>query len=505
MRPILAAALLMLTTAANSADNVVGSRSPQAPASKSPDALTPGGTQLPAERSLAQSAAIAGKPLAYQVKVGAMPILDDQGKTIAQVMYTAYVVPNAGNSRGPRPVSFAFNGGPGAASAFINFGAIGPKTIQFGVAGNSASDSPVPTDNPNSWLDFTDLVFIDPIGTGFSRSFLDAEQTKRRFYTAETDIAYLSRVVFDWLVANKRLTSPKYIVGESYGGYRTPRMTHFLQNELGVGLNGIVMVSPLLSPPLLVGGDADALSPMGYVINLPSMHAAWLERQGKLAGPEDLAAVEAYARGEFVTDLLKGRADKAATERLVRNVIELTGLNPALVRQMDGRVGVLTYIREYHRADQKVISLYDPNVTADDPFPAGAELRSGDPILSASRGPLTAAYVDLVTNQIGYKTEGPYILLSDKVIAAWDRDMGDTTSVELRQVVAADPKLGVLIAHGMDDLACPYFVTRLVIDQMPNFGRPGRIQLELFPGGHMFYNRRDSAAAFKRAAMALYR
>ena len=505
MRQILAATLLMLTTAANSADNVVGSRSPQAPASKSPEGLTPGGTELPAERSLAQATVIAGKSLAYEVKVGAMPILDDKGKTIAQVMYTAYVVPTAGKGHSPRPVTFAFNGGPGAASAFINFGAIGPKTIQFGVAGSSSSDSPVPTDNPNSWLDFTDLVFIDPIGTGFSRSFLDAEQTKRSFYTAETDIAYLSRVVFDWLVANKRLTSPKYIVGESYGGYRTPRMTHFLQNELGVGLNGIVMVSPLLSPPLLVGGDPDALSPMGYVINLPSMHAAWLERQGKLSGPADLAAVEAYARGEFVNDLLKGRADKEATERLVRNVTELTGLDPALVRKMDGRVGVLTYIREYHRAEQKVISLYDPNVTADDPFPAAAELRSGDPILGASRGPLTAAYVDLVTNQVGYKAEGPYILLNTRVTLAWERDMGDTTSVELREVVAADPKLGVLVAHGMDDLACPYFVTRLVVDQMPNFGRPGRIQLELFPGGHMFYSRRDSAAAFKRAAMALYR
>jgi carboxypeptidase C (cathepsin A) len=464
-----------------------------------PEANAPGVTHLPAERGITQSAVIAGKKLSYQVKVGAMPILDKDGKTIAQVMYTAYTVPG----RGPRPVSFAFNGGPGAASAFINFGAIGPKRLQYGTQGDAASDRPVLSDNPSSWLDFTDLVFIDPIGTGFSRSFLDAANTKKSFYTADTDIAYLSRVIFDWLVANKRMTSPKFIVGESYGGYRTPRMAYYLQSELGVGMNGIVLVSPLLSPPLLVNGDMDALSPMGYVVHLPSMHAAWLERQGKLHSPADLAAVEAYARGEYATDLLKGRTDPQAIERLVSNVSTLTGLDPALVRRMDGRVPVFTYVREYLRKDAKISSIYDPNVTADDPFPASADQRGGDPILDASRAPVSSAYVDLVTNQIGYAAEGPYILLSEKVALAWDRDKGETTSVELRKAVAADPNMGVLIVHGMDDLACPYFVTKLKIDEMPSYG--SRIKLALFPGGHMFYNRPQSAADFRAAAMALYR
>lgn len=499
MHRLLAIILLVLASPAFADEEIVTSRSPQAPAAKAPEAMAPGGTPLPAEQIVTQSAVIAGAKISYQVRVGAIPIFDDSGKTVAQVMYTAYVVPG----RGPRPVSFAFNGGPGAASAFLNFGTLGPKRMQYGTQGDSPSARPVVTDNPDSWLDFTDLVFIDPIGTGFSRSFLDAEQTKKAFFTAEADVAYLSRVIFDWLVANRRVTSPKYVIGESYGGYRTPRIAHYLQNQIGVGLNGIVMVSPLLSPPLLVGGDPDSLSPMGYAVHLPSMHAAWLERQGKPAGPGSLAAVEEYARGEFVTDFLKGRADKQATERLEQKVTALTGLDPDLVRRLDGRIDFVTYLREFRRADGKVISIYDPNVTGDDPFPASSGLRSGDPILNTSRAPLTQAYVDLVTNQIGYPVEGPYLLVANQVLRAWERDMSDIVSVELRQAMAADPEMGVLIAHGTSDLACPYFVTKLLIDQMPSFGQ--RVKLELFPGGHMFYNRPESAAGFRNAAKAMYR
>ena len=120
-------------------------------------------------------------------------------------------------------MTFAFNGGPGASSVFLNMGAIGPKHVQFGVQGDSPSDPAVLHDNPNTWLDFTDLVFIDPVGTGFSRSLVDADETKKDFYDAKTDIEYLSRVVYDWLVKNGRLTSRKYLIGESYGGFRVPQ------------------------------------------------------------------------------------------------------------------------------------------------------------------------------------------------------------------------------------------------------------------------------------------
>ncbi|MEI9903127.1 MAG: hypothetical protein WDN06_03435 [Asticcacaulis sp.] len=158
--------------------------------------------------------------------------------------FTAYTLPNAGPGR---PVTFAFNGGPGASSVYLNMGAVGPRHVEFGVEGDAPSDMKV-TDNPNTWLDMTDLVFIDPVGTGFSRADEDADAAKTDFYSTEADIKYLSRVVYDWLTANGRMRSPKYVMGESYGGYRAPRIANALQTRMGVGVSGIVMVSPYLDP-----------------------------------------------------------------------------------------------------------------------------------------------------------------------------------------------------------------------------------------------------------------
>src|SRR5437899_825976 len=184
---------------------------------------------------------------------------------------------------------------------------------------------PVPAtlnDNPGTWLDLTDLVFIDPIGTGYSRSLVSPDETKKQFYTTEADIQYLSRVIYDWLVKNGRLGSRKYFVGESYGGYRGPRITHHLQTQLGVAMNGVVLVSPYLNPTL---NDNPDVSPVPWIVTLPSIAAAHLERQHKLTA-QSMAQVIAYARGEYVTDLLKGRSDSEALLRVVRHVVELTGL-----------------------------------------------------------------------------------------------------------------------------------------------------------------------------------
>ena len=488
MRLVLAAALALLPLPAIAADGV-----PDKPANEI--ALPP----LPADKTVRQSATVAGRPIAYDVTVGTIPILDAKGKKIGEVIYTAYVA--AGHAPGSRPVTFAFNGGPGAASAFLNLGAIGPKRIQFGAQGDAPSDSAVARDNPNSWLDFTDLVFIDPVGTGFSRSLEDEAGTKRDFYTAKTDVEYLGRVVFDWLTKAGRLTSPKYLVGESYGGYRVPRIAYFLQSQMGVGLSGITMVSPYLNPQA-IDDDENALSPIPYMVSLPSMTAAYLERQGKLTGPDALAAVEAYDRGEFATDLFRGRSDPQAIDRLTTKVAAFTGLDPALVRRSEGRVSVSTFLREVHRGRQEVGSIYDSNVTAADPFPASEDRKGGDPILDAIMAPTTSAAVDLITNQVGWKVQARYNLLSYGVNAAWVRDNSDAPVADLRRAIAADPKMGVIIAHGMDDLSCPYFASRLIVDQMPSFG--ARVHLNLYAGGHMFYSRSASAAQFRRDAMAMY-
>ena len=201
--------------------------------------------------------------------------------------------------------------GPGASSVYLNFGAIGPKHLNVGNEGDSPSDPPVLKDNPGTWLDFTDLVFIDPVGTGFSRARF--RKTRRRsFSTAPTpDIEYLSRVIYDWLVKNDRLGSRKYLVGESYGGFRGPRITYYLQSQLGVAMNGVVLVSPYLNPTIENDGD---LSPIPWMMTLPPITAAHLERENKLT-PEAMADVIAYTEGEYATTLLKGRVRSPTPRR----------------------------------------------------------------------------------------------------------------------------------------------------------------------------------------------
>jgi len=451
---------------------------------------------FPADKTVRQSVTVDGRKLSYDATVGSLPVLDEKGKTIADVMFIAYTMPGK-----DRPVTFALNGGPGASSVYLNLGALGPKRVQFGAEGNSPSDPAIATDNPGTWLDFTDLVFIDPVGTGFSRARVPEDEAKKKFYSTNADIEYLSRVVYDWLVKNGRLTSKKYLVGESYGGFRGPRITHYLQTRLGVAMNGMVLVSPYLDPAASDNGD---LSPLPWMLTLPSISAANLERQGKLDDAA-MAKVIDYTRGDYVTDLLKGRSDPQATERIVKRVTELSGLEPEFVRRSGGRLETQAYLREVFRSEGKLGSRYDSNVTAWDPFPFAPEQRTNDPILDGIIAPTTTAMVDFITRQAGWKYDGRYNALSYEVNRAWDRKDGERGSVqELRQSVAVDSKLQVLIVHGWGDLSCPFMASQLIVDQMPVMGDPLRVQVKEYPGGHMFYSRGDSQAAMKRDVLQVY-
>jgi len=487
--------MLALGAPALAADNPSEAKGEPAKAAAKDSELAP----FPPPRSVNQSAMIGGKRVDYIATVGALPVKDDKGKTIGEVVYTAYTVPGQAAAR---PVTFAFNGGPGAASVYLNLGAIGPKRVAFGAQGDAPSDPAVLRDNPASWLDFTDLVFIDPIGTGFSRSRVDEEQTKKAFYTANADIHYLSRIVYDWLLTNNRMTSRKFLVGESYGGYRVPRLAYYLQTEMGIGISGMTMVSPYLDPPAI--GEDDALSPLPWMINLPAMVAGNFERQGKPLNDATMGPVELYDRTEFMQDLLAGPTDKAATDRLSAKVAELTGLDPVLVRRLNGRVDIETYLREIRRAQGLIGSVYDSNFTAYDPFPASAYPRYSDPLLTTLIAPTTSAMVDFVTNQVGWKVEARYNALSTEVNRKWDRDNSDSPVTDLRKAIAIDPRMAVTIVHGWDDLSCPYYGSRLIMAQLPSYGVPDRVKLRLYPGGHMFYARPDSAAAMRRDIMAAY-
>ena len=451
---------------------------------------------LPADAHATQSIQLNGKTLSYQVTVGTLPVFENEKKT-GEVVYTAYIVDGK-----DRPVTFALNGGPGAASVYLNLGAIGPKHVKFGDQGDSPSDPATLMDNPGTWLDFTDLVFIDPVGTGFSRSLVSADETKKQFYSTENDIHYLSRVIYGWLVKNGRLSSRKYLAGESYGGYRGPRVTHYLQSQLGVAMNGVVLVSPYLNPTLDENPD---VSPMEWMMTLPSITAAHLERTHKLT-LEAMAQAIAYTRGEYVTDLLKGRSDPAAMTRLVKKVTEMTGLEEEFVRRSGARLEISAYLREVFREQGKIGSVYDSNVTSFDPFPFAPYQRANDPLLESIIAPTTTAMVDFVTRVVGWKTDARYNALSYTVNQQWDHDsraLRNGAVGDLREAVAADPKLRVIIAHGWNDLSCPFMGSILTVDQMPVMGDAARVAVHEYPGGHMFYSRADSQASLRKDVMEM--
>jgi carboxypeptidase C (cathepsin A) len=490
----LMAALLLtgFTTTVMAADS-------QKPAA-SADTAGKDGFQLPpfpADAHVTQTTTVDGRTLKYTVTVGSLPVRDEKGNKTAEVVFTAYTI--AGKDR---PVTFALNGGPGASSVYLNLGAIGPKKVSFGDAGDSPSDPPVLHDNPGTWLGFTDLVFIDPVGTGYSRALVDDKQATKDFYSTDVDIKYLSRIMYDWLVKNGRMDSRKYYVGESYGGFRGPRITEYMQTQLGVAMSGVTLISPYLDPS---AWSDDTVSPLPWMTTLPSIAAAHLEREGKLSA-EAMAPIIAYTRGEYATTLMKGRSDPAATEAMIRKVTELTGLDPVFVKRSGGRIETQAYLREVYRAEGKLGSRYDSNVTAWDPFPHAPSQRTGDPLLNSIIAPTTSAMVNFVTQTVGWKVAGRYNALSYEVNRLWheDDDAREGSVSQLREAVANDPKLRVLIAHGWDDLSCPFMVSVLAVDQMPAMGDPTRVQVKEYPGGHMFYSRADSQSALTRDVKALY-
>jgi carboxypeptidase C (cathepsin A) len=465
-----------------------------------PDAASSDGFQLPplpADAHVTQSASVDGRTLKYTVTVGSLPVRDDKGKTTGEVVFTAYTM--AGKER---PVTFALNGGPGASSVYLNLGAIGPKRVNFGVEGDNPSDPATLHDNPGTWLGFTDLVFIDPVGTGYSRALVDDKEATKQFYSTDSDIQYLSRIVYDWLVKNGRMSSRKYLVGESYGGFRGPRITEYLQTRLGVAMNGVVLLSPYLDP---AASDDENVSPLPWMLTLPSIAAAHLEREHKLSAAA-MAPIIEYTRGEYASDLMRGRSDPQATDRVVKKVTELTGLDPLFVKRSGGRIETQAYLREVYRAEGKLGSRYDSNVTAWDPFPYAPHQQTGDPILNGIIAPTTTAMVNFVTQTVGWKYDGRYNALSYEVNKLWheDEDANKGSVSQLREAVANDPGLRVLIAHGWDDLSCPFMASVLIVDQMPAMGDPTRVQVKNYPGGHMFYARADSQAALTSDVKALY-
>ncbi|MCP3477555.1 peptidase S10 [Bradyrhizobium sp. CCGUVB1N3] len=454
--------------------------------------------RLPPDSTTRQTLELPGRTLTFTATAGSIRVFDDKGEPQAEIAYTSYQLD--GTDRATRPVTFFFNGGPGASSAWLQLGNAGPWRLPINADEVTPSTSPEVKPNAETWLDFTDLVFIDPVGTGYSRFVATGEDVRRRFYSVDGDVSALALVIRRWLEKHDRLLSPKYVAGESYGGIRGPKVVRQLQMQQGVGVKGLIMISPLFDFREFTG-----TSLLQYVATLPSYVATVREAKGPVKRA-DLADVEAYARGEFLADLVKGEADRGAATRLADKVATLTGIDQAVSRGLAGRFDVGEFRRELDRKNGKVTGRYDASVRGFDPYPDSSSSRFGDPSGDTLQAPLTSAAVDLLTRKLNWRPDGSYEVLNGAVERAWDFGHGinPAQSVsELRQILATDAKMTVLVGHGLFDLATPYFGSQIVLDQLPAFASAPRVKLVVYPGGHMFYSRDGSRQAFRAEVEAM--
>ena len=458
--------------------------------------------RLPPDATTKQTLDLPDRSLAFTATAGSIRLFDDKGEPQADIAYTSYQLD--GTDRATRPVTFVFNGGPGSASAWLQFGDNGPWRLAINADAVTPSETPAVQPNADTWLDFTDLVYIDPVGTGYSRFVASGDEVRKRFLAVDGDVSSIALVIRRWLEKHDRLPSPKFIAGESYGGIRGPKIVRNLQTEQGVGVRGLILISPVLD--FREYSDSSILQ---YVASLPSYAAVTRQAKAPMEGPvtrADLADVERYARGDFLLDLIKGVADVEATNRLADRVASLTGIDQAVSRRLAGRFDVVEFRREYDRKSGKVTGRYDASVLGDDPNPDSSFFHFDDQSGDALTAPLTSAVVDLTTRKLNWRPDGSYHLLNDQVNRAWDfgRGLKPAESVsQLRQILALDPKLKVLVAHGLFDLATPYFGSKIVLDQLPAYAAPPRLKLVVYPGGHMFYSRDASRQAFRAEVQTL--
>jgi carboxypeptidase C (cathepsin A) len=450
--------------------------------------------RLPPDSSTKHTVELPGRSLTFTATAGSIRLFDDKGEPQADLAYTGYQLD--GTDRATRPVTFLFNGGPGAASAWLQLGSSGPWRLAINADSVTPSASPDLQPNAETWLDFTDLVYIDPVGTGYSRFVATGEDVRKRFFSVDGDVAAVALAIRRWLEHHNRLLSPKYIAGESYGGIRGPKVVRNLQRDQGIGVKGLILISPVLDFREFTGSSI-----LQYVWSLPTYAAVAREAKGNEGVTRaDLADVEKYAGSDFLVDLMKGEADVDATNRLADKVAALTGIDQAVSRRLAGRFDVVEFRREFDRRNGRITGRYDASVSSPDPHPDSSFFFFSDPSGEGIAAPVSSAVVDLTTRKLNWRPDGSYQLGNNAVERAWDfgRGINPPQSIEdLRQIMAIDPKLKVLVGHGLFDLATPYFGSKIILDQMPAIGTPQRVKLLVYPGGHMFYSRDGSREAFR--------
>lgn len=472
-------------------------------AEEKPPAANATARDLPARIETRHSLTLNGRALDYRAVAETTALSDAKGDTTASLYTIAYLAEAPAEQ--PRPVAFVFNGGPGAASVFLHLGALGPKVI------DTPEDGAVPgppirlVDNPATWLAFTDLVFVDPVGTGFSHGKGKDDNPDKPFWNVRSDLDSLASLVRLWLTHHQRWSSPVYLVGESYGGLRAAALSRSLNRDAGVAVSGMVLVSPALDVAILHPDVTDVLA---AAFELPSFAAAAAVLSGK---PADVAAAEGFALSDYLSGLIGIPGRPAAGDPFLARVAGMIGLPEEVVRRERGRVGGQVFVREVRRPQGDIMSLYDATVgrpTQANPWGDHA----GDPILDTAVAAYTQAFDIYAPEALGYRTDQPYRVLPHDVSRQWNWDAArdgegglGIALASLQATLLQYPRTRLMIANGRYDLVTPYLGSRWLIDQLSiPAAQRAAIALRVYEGGHMMYTRPRVRAALAADAAAVF-
>lgn len=429
------------------------------------------------------SVTIEGQKIDYTVKTSRLVIKKDDGKARASVFYVAYTR-NGIKDSSKRPVLFAFNGGPGSSAVWLHIGALGPRIIPTSTDGTTALPLPVRVkENPQSILDVADLVFIDPVSTGYSRS----ESKEDKFHGVDEDISSVGDFIRRWVTENKRWMSPKYVLGESYGGVRAAGLAQHLQDRYGMALNGVVLLSSLIDFRTLNPGEGNDLP---YIIYLPS-YTATAHHHGKIEGDRQalLERSRKFAMGAYATALLKGNT-LAVEEResVAEELSALTGLPVELIQRYDLRIYPSRFRKDLLRGEDKVMGRFDAR-TAWPVVERAGDFPSYDPSMAVAKNAFSTAMLDYLADGLGWMDERPYEILARVGPWNWGRKNSFVNMApRLAGAMRDNPHLRVLVQCGRTDLATPAggILHSVMHMTLPEPQRKN-ISVEWYDAGHMFY------------------
>jgi len=443
--------------------------------------------------------AVKGATLKYTARSGVIPLKDEFDETEAEIFFTSYELKGIKN-KAKRPLAFVFNGGPGSASIWLHMGALGPKRVVMEPEGWMPPPPFRYEDNQNTWLDQTDLVFIDPVGTGFSRAA--KEELDKKFWGFKGDIESIGEFIRLYLTRYQRWTSPLFMAGESYGTTRAAGLAGHLVDK-GIAFNGIVLISTVLDIQSIRFLKANDLP---FQLFVPTYTAtAWYHK--KLSAElqtRDLSdlmiEVKAWAGSELTVALMKGDQLGDDERRIVaRQLAAYTGLDLDYVLGTNLRINIFHFCKELLRGDKRSVGRLDSRFKGMEAL-AVTERPEFDPSMIAITPPYSAAFNDYVRSELGIETDLTYETLSFKVNEKWEWEKGSlpATGEALRGAMAKNPYMKVFVGQGTYDLATPLLATEYMINHM-NIDRTIRnnVQMTNYEAGHMFYLDVDSLAAFK--------